>query len=348
MKKRNIRCKFCGSFSVLRNGKRKLKNGFVERFYCSDCRKYFTLRIRQNSQIGFHEKVTITRTHLEGRTSIRTIARHSERSKTTISKVINEITSQCVSAAWVASNLHPKWSGYLALDGKMIRVWDWTAKHFRYSKEEKRWLHKMSLLIALDLGTLDIPDHHLGSDETTIDLIMFLRSLKSLGYPLKGYISDGNKDIEKAVKMVFGQVPHQLCITHFLKNLREKLRQEKIAEFQYQDAYRSISQGLKPKYLRVPEDLFTFKRVKELPSTNQQIENLNRFLMLRLKTIGQFQSFPSARNYCNALTLMRRFIAFTDCRDKTRNHRAPLTLADCNIKELDYLTLQNIRRKLVR
>ena len=344
MKKRSVRCEKCGSISTLRNGHRKLRRGFIERFYCRDCKGYFTLRINSNSRVGFAEKVRITRTHLEGRTSIRTIARHSERSKTTVSKVIHEVSCQCVSPAWIARNLNPRWSGYLALDGKMIRVWDWAAKHFRYTREEKRWLHKMSLLLALDLGTLDIPDHHLGDDETAIDLIIFLQSLKKLGYPLKGYISDGNKDIEKAVKMTFGKVPHQLCIRHYLEGLKEKLGREEIAEFQYRDACQSLLAGARPKYLKVPSELFTYRKVKQLPPTNQQIENLNRYLMLRLKTIGQFQSFQSARDYCNALTLMRRFIAFTDCRDKTKNNKAPLVIAGCNVNGLDYLALGKIRR----
>lgn len=348
MIKRHVRCKKCDSLSTYRNGRRKLKQGFVEKFYCRDCKGYFTLRVEPYSQIGFRQKVDLARAHLEGRTSIRTIARHSGHSKTTVSKAISEVTGQCVSAAFIARNLNPQWPGYLALDGKMIRVWDWAAKHFRYTKEEKRWLHKMSLLVALDLGTLDIPDHHLGSDETAIDLIMFLQSLKKLGYPLKGYISDGNKDIERAVGKVFGKVPHQLCIRHYLVNLRDKLGREEIAKFQYEDACQALSQGAKPKYLKVPDDLFTFRKVKQLPTTNQQIENLNRYLMLRLKTIGQFQSFQSARNYCNALTLMRRFIPFTDCRDKSKNHKAPLLIAGCDIKGLDYLNLQKFRRKLVR
>ena len=339
MKKRRFSCKYCGSLSTKRNGQRKLKKGFVECFYCFSCKKYFSTRLQPRTQIGFREKVEITRRHLEGRTSIRTIARHTGRSKTTVSKVITEVTNQCASAAWVARNFRPQWSGYLALDGKMIRIWDWAAKHFRYTREEKRWLHKMSLLLALDLGTLDIPDHHLGSDETAIDLIMFLQSLKNLGYPLKGYISDGNEDITRTVERVFGRVPHQLCIRHYLENLKDKLWRKEIAKFQYEDACQSLLQGVKPKYLKVPNDLFTYREVKQLPSANQQIENLNRYLMLRLKTIGQFQSFQSAKNYCNALTLMRRFTAFTDCRDKTKNHKAPLLIAGCDVEELDYLTL---------
>ena len=344
MKKRKFRCINCGSLSTKRNGRRKLQKGNIECFYCYDCKKYFSTRLKARSRVGTREKVDLTRRHLEGRTSIRTIARHTGHSTKTVCNSIQEITGQCVSAAWIATNLKPEWSGYLALDGKMIRVWDWAAKHFRYTKEQRRWLHKMSLLLALDLGTLDIPDHHLGDEETAIDLILFLRSIRELGYPLKGYISDGNKDIERAVRRVFGKVPHQLCIRHYMQNLKDKLSEGKIAEFEYHDACQSLQQGVKPKYLKVPRDLFTFKVVEQLPPTNQQIENLNRYLMLRLKTIGLFHSFPSAKCYCNALTLMRRFIAFTDCRDKAKNNKPPLELAGCNVKGLDYLMLRKSSR----
>lgn len=212
----------------------------------------------------------------------------------------------------------------------------WAAKYFRYSKAERRWLHKMSLLIALDLKTLDIPTHHLGDDETTIDLVLMLKELKGMDYPLKGYVTDGNDDIRKAVELVFGKgIPHQLCLTHYLRNLRKKFNDELITERQYQDAYRAISSGAKPTLLPVSDELFTYRTTPGLPPTNQQLENLIRFFNLRLKTLNQFQSWQTARDYCNALTLMRRFTKFTDCRNKAKNHHAPLELATVNLDNLN-------------
>jgi len=259
-------------------------------------------------------------------------------------KAVHDVTGQCVSAAWIAEELQPQWGGYLALDGKIIRVWEWAAKHFRYTVHQKGWLHKMTMLIALDLETLDIPIHHLGDEETTIDLVLLLRELKQVNYPLKGYVSDGNEDIKKAVELVFGSgIPRQLCLTHFLRNLRVRLREEKITERQYRDAYQALSTGLKPKLLRVPDDLFTHRTSPGLPPTNQQLENLIRYFNLRLKTINQFHDWRTAKDYCNALTLMRRFTKFTDCRDQTKNHHAPLELAGVDITNLDYLNLKSNR-----
>lgn len=316
----------------------------VQRILCVNCGRSFNLRHYPRARITYHRRVTLTRAHLEGRTSIRTLARHTGHSTTTVMKSIHTVTGQCVGVAWIANRLKPQWSGYLALDGKVIRVWDWAAKHIRYTKKERRWLHKMTLLVALDLQTLDVPTHHVGSEETMIDLVMFLESLRNFGYPLKGYISDGNSDIPRAVERVFGRgIPHQLCIRHFLQNLRVKLREETIAPEVYHDACQRITTGQQPRYIKVPSTVFTYQTVPALPRTNQACENLFRFFSLRLKTIGQFHEWATARDYCNALVLMRRFTPFTD-RKGQPNGQAPLELAGCNIKGLDYLTLGKINR----
>lgn len=348
--KKHVKCIKCGSLKTVRNGTRKVGKQKVKRFLCKNCSHYFCLRQNPGIRTSYFQKVKITRTHLEGRTSIRTIACHENMSKTTIIKAIHEVTSQCVSAAWIATNLNPKWSGFLGIDGKMIRVWDWAAKHFRYTKEQKRWLHKMSLIACLDLGTLDVPIHHLGSEETSIDLKMCLEQLKSIGYPLKGYVTDGNRDIKKIVEMVFGQVPHQLCVIHFLKNLRAKMGVGIISEKQYTDAKYHILKGEKPRFLRVPTDLFTYKSIKGLPRTDQATENFFRFVSLRTKTLNVFRNWKTATDYLNALILYRRFKKFDSCKSKNKsfNGYAPLELAGCNIDNLDYLDLKKISRRLVR
>lgn len=337
MAKRHVRCKFCDSLSTKRNGtygKRKL-----QRFLCLSCNKSFSFRAEMNAQVTMRQKVALTKTHLEGRSSIRTIAEDTGHSTTTVVSAIHEVTAKCVTAAWIAENLKPEWSGYLALDGKVIRVWDWSAKHFRYSKEEKRWLHKMSLLLALDLGTLDLPCHLLGVEETKIDLVMLLQLLKAIGYPLRGYVSDGNEDISRAVEHVFGKdIPRQLCVSHFLRNLRRRFKDGELSQKVYQDAKRRIRAGKRPRFLVVPEALFTYQLIPGLPRTNQQVENCIRYFNLRLKTIGLFHSWQTATSYCNALVTMRRFKKFTDRKNKP-NGKAPLELAGCNIKGIKYLEL---------
>lgn len=347
--KKHQRCIFCAGLHTRRNGYiTRTEKESLTRFRCCDCKKSFTLGTEKGLVVSRKKRVDITRANLEGRTSMRTLARHNGYSKTTICNIIHRVTGECVSTAWIARALKPQWGGYLALDGKVIRVWDWATKHFRYTKAQRRWLHKMSLLIALDLETLDIPNHHLGDEETTFDLTLMLKGLKAMRYPLKGYVTDGNEDIKRAVELVFGSdIPHQLCVRHYLENLKVRLREEKISILQYQDASQALLNGARPKLLPVPNDLFTYRTVTQLPSTNQQMENLIRYFNLRLKTLNQFHNWRTARDYCNALTLMRRFTKFTDCRNPNKNHKAPLELANADISGLDYLDLEKHTR-LVR
>lgn len=337
--KKHIKCTSCGSLKTKRNGWRvRDHQDRLQRFFCLDCNKSFSLGFHPKSRISQADKIKITKTHLEGRTSIRQIKRDTGYAKQTISNAIEETISNCVSSAWVAHQLSPSWGNYLAVDGTYIRVWDWSARHFRYTKEQARFLHKLVWLVALDLKTLDIVHHHLGDEESMIDLMMFYEQIKKNGYWLKGLVSDGNPDIPRAAGKVFDhRFSRQLCIRHYMKNLRTKLTEGDLTPNQYQNYCQDILAGrLNPS---LPKDLFTHTKISELPRTNQQIENLFRQTKLRLRSIGQFNSISSASRYLNAWTLMRRFTPFTDSRDLAKNNKAPLELAGCDISGLDYLNL---------
>lgn len=144
--------------------------------------------------------------------------------------------------------------------------------------------------------------------------------------------------------MVFGEkIPHQLCQIHYLKNLRDKVRDGKLLESQYREAKKKLPKGERPSFL-VPDELFTYLDHPGLPKTNQPIENLNRFLKLRLKTIGSFYSWQTATWYCDALVAHRRFLKFTDRKNKQPNGKAPLELAGCDIKNWDYLSKMKSNR----
>jgi transposase-like protein len=338
--KKHVKCLWCLSLNTKRSGKRKIAKRWIQRFYCRQCGHIFSFR-HSPGKLSWFEKVNLTRTHLEGRSSYRTIARHTGHSKTTVCKVVNEVIAKCPAPTWIAEKFKPKWTGYLALDGKSIRVWDWSAKHFDYTQAERRWLHKLCLLLAMDLGTLDLPYHDLDEEETAIDLILLLRGLKELNYPLKGYVSDGNPDIPKAVKKVFGpNVPHQLCVRHFLQNLRVKMNDPEypLTNENYRRICHIVLTGQETRDPTLPKELFTYRHFPALPRTNQQIENCFRYFSLRLKTINMFQNIQTAKNYLNALVLQRRFTAFTD--SKYLKGKSPLELAGCDVRKIDYLKLK--------
>ena len=97
--KKHVRCVLCSSLNTQRWGqfKRPDKDP-LQRFKCLGCQKTFTTGFDESCSIDRKERVSITRTHLEGRTSIRTLARQTGHSKTSICDAIHKVTRECVSA----------------------------------------------------------------------------------------------------------------------------------------------------------------------------------------------------------------------------------------------------------
>ncbi len=337
--KKHLKCPRCLCLQTKRNGKRIVHGRKIQKFRCLKCNHTFSKRITKG-KLTANEKVNIARTHLEGRTSIRQLVRDTGLAKQTIQNAIYEVVKNCAGSAFISKYLKPSWGGNLIVDGTTIRVFDWSAKHFHYNKEEKRFLHKLIWIVALDLETLDIVHQYLGEEETMIDLILFFREIKNIGYDLKGLVSDGNTDIKRSAQMVY-KIPfnHQLCTTHFVRALRARLREEKLSSERYEELKKAVYQETWIPGL--PKELFTYQKFKELPKTNQQIENLFKQLKLRTHSINQFHSYDTAKSYLTAWSLARRFTPFTDCRNKYKNHKAPLELAGCNIKGLNYLDLKS-------
>ena len=309
-------------------------------------------------------KRKITRAYIEGRSSYRALARFFRLDKNTVFKAVLEILSELVDSDFISFHFHPKWSGILSVDGKYIRIFDWSARHFHLSSKEKKAAHKGSFLAGVDVLTKDIPHHHLGDEETMIDLTMFFKTLKQIGYPLRVLITDGNTDIERAARHVYGDMfKVQLCHKHFIDTLNHYLKDERKemkgeTERMIENIRASIAKGeglpltsikteTQEKILRYYQKnrhkLFLWTTLRGVPKTNNHIENLFRQLNLRLKTVNIFQTRTTAEKYLNALVLARRFTAFTDCkgRNKFNNGKAPLELAGCDIKDFDYLTLKS-------
>ena len=233
--KKPVRCSWCLSLKTHRWGTRKVQGRSIQKFKCLCCGHIFSGRLTKGHLSG-RAKAELTRRHLEGRTSIRQLIRDTGHSSHTILSAIHQTVDQTVSTAWVAGQLRPNWGGQLAVDGTVIRVWDWSAKYFRYSKEQRRFLHKMVWLVALDLQTLDIVHHHLADEESMIDLILFYQQVQKNGYPLKGLVSDGNPDIRRAAQRVFGDsFDYQQCVRHYLEKLRRDFRDQSLSERQYVD-----------------------------------------------------------------------------------------------------------------
>lgn len=323
----------------------------------------------------------ITRESLE-RASIRILARRYRKTKKTILTIVHRVTHLLPDSLTIAAKFRPAWSGVLVFDGKVVKVYDPLAEKIEaqyFTAGEYRALHRRRWLCGVDFGTGDLPHYALAESENKIDLVLYFQTLKALHYPLVAVVSDGNPYIIEAARFVYGeQLIWQRCTRHFIEDLKRLLpteegkenerseleglilRMQRVIEADTLDEsseplielrryYRQCQSILKPSLAKM------FKKAKpdltahllhpelHLPHTSNDIENLFKQLMLRLKSIGRFHHQEYARSYLNAWALMRRFTPFTDCRNgrKYRNKKAPLELAGCEIKNIDPLKLRN-------
>lgn len=286
-------------------------------------------------------------------------------------QIVHQVTSIVKDSAWIAENFKLSWSGVLAVDGKSIRVYNHLAKKLdlsKLTKLERMYLHKKTWICGIDYGTGDLPHYDLADEETMIDLVLFFRVLKQIGYPLRVLVSDGNEEIIRAARKVYGSTfLHQLCTRHFTEGLKRKMREgglefdqktnelliliqctieadtlevslENFEKLRRKKVTHPVQHEILQTFYEQMNKLTTHLQYQELniPHTSNDIENLFRQLNLRLKTIGIFGSFQHARNYLKAWALWRRTTKFTDCRGarKTRNGRMPLELA-CRTKLVD-------------
>jgi len=311
---------------------------------------------------------------------VRILARRYGKTRKTVIRAIHRITASLPDSAFIQRRFLPRWSGVLVFDGKVVRVYDKLSsmlKNSSFSEDELRWMNKMRWLIGVDHGTGDLPHYDIAKEESRIDLILYFRMLKELGYPLKALICDGNEEIPRAAKFVFGDdVIIQLCTRHFMEGLRRLIGEEqeprrrakldallrhiqgvieaKDIERANERQKRLISFSRTIRHPLKETVMQTFHRHEEeltahllhpklkLPHTSNDAENLIRQLNQRLKSLGRFFHQSYARDYLNAWMLLRRFTPFTDCKGTRtyRNGKAPLELAGCDIKHIDPLSLR--------
>jgi transposase-like protein len=107
-------------------------------------------------------------------------------------RIVDRLGESCKSPVQVAKELHPRWSGMLGLDTKVVKV----------RGEE------MYLLIAVDIVTQDTVDYWLATQENLITLELFLKELRDeIGYSPKLAVIDLDQTWREAVETVFPYVP---------------------------------------------------------------------------------------------------------------------------------------------
>lgn len=115
-------------------------------------------------------------------------------------RIVDRLGEGCKSPVQVAKELHPRWSGMLGLDTKVVKV-----------RGEERFL-----LMAVDIATQDAVDSWLATQENLVTLELFLKEIRDeIHYVPKFAVIDLDQTWREAAESVFPYVPIQLCVVHF-------------------------------------------------------------------------------------------------------------------------------------
>jgi len=249
-----------------------------------------------------------------------------------------------------------RWSGILNIDGKYVKV--------------KGYKKKIPFIWSVDYLIHDFPSYVLACSENEQAFLKLFRILKTINYPLQIVICDDVVSLKKALKQYYPKAKIQLCHTHYIENIRQKIH------FRTTDIYHHFFHSLIKHVFTEPQNnkekeegllyvlenrtnnneilqsiivdiakkynyLFAYENINHCPKTNNIIESFNSHLNGRLKTIKGFQSFKSAERWLNAYLIRRRTKPFTDCKGKFKKFNRKMPLQNSIKKQADWPDILN-------
>jgi len=359
--KRHQRCPYCGSLDTKRHGVKILRcqrpnrtHMRHQRWYCKQCSRTFTLPY--NSYLPQLDQRAIE-LYFDTGTSYRAVGRTLQMRPMTAYNRIIRMGFNSKSPLEVSLELKPQWSGYLIVDGDSILIGK----------------HKESFLLGVDAYSQDIPHAILAEHEDGMNWMYFFLVLKdSIRYPLKGIISDGDPAIQEAREAVFPEVPWQLCVRHFEKEidrfLRYRFTQKRgywreidrflrvVHEMLYAESFGeaqkyllaiSIDPGFKQagllavieKIKKKFPNLVTYYFHPGMPRTSNIAEGVISRLDAKINQADGYKCHHTCWATLKMLITRYRFKKFTDCRKKNRhkNGKSPLQLAKVDTQNIKWI-----------
>jgi len=357
---RKKHCIFCNSLNTKRYGTRSKKrntsfgkrNLYYQRWYCNDCKRAF--KPDQDHPVNFSMQIRACELYYDSEASYRAVSRQLGIAPYRIFKIINTLGANCKSTVDVASELKPRWSGYLFIDEKSIFI------------KGVEWF----LLLAVDLKTQDIVHWDLVSRENEVNVAWFLIIIKMvIKYPFKGVISDLLPEFFGTVRWLLPGIPHQFCTYHayratefylkyhytggnrlwaerFLlitriicrcKALSTALRAIGYLE-RHQDELRQAKLIKRMNILRIrfPNLIKRFKDHNLRPDNNI-VENVIKQLNQKFKKVAGFEFYETAYNSIKLLVMRYRFHTFNCSRIPGNNGRCPLELAGIDTSNINWV-----------
>lgn len=249
---------------------------------------------------------------------------------------------------WITGSFCERFSRILNVDGKFVKV--------------RGYEKKIAFIYALDYLSHDIVAGVLAVGESYEAFLKLFNILKEIGYDPKVVVSDETPALPLALERVFPSCFQQLCLTHYVENIRILLKirtEEKYRSFfnEMSEIFKSnlslqhrlfVLSSLEEKYahdfliVSTIEDiflkydrLFRFEKIQDCPKSNNIIEAFNSHLQGRLKTIKGFKSFGGAERWLNAWMIRRRTKPFTDCEGRFK-----ILNGKCSLEETIYEKLK--------
>lgn len=225
-------------------------------------------------------------------------------------------------------------SGILIMDGKYIKV--------------KGFKQKIPWLYGIDYVTHDILFGLVSAAEDIETFETFFKLVKQLNYPLQIVVADDRSSLPIGLKRVYPDIPVQLCLNHYIENIRQQLHIR--TDVTHQHFFNSLKQHVFDEYIddahldaalhhvltercdnillrqdivmtiaRRRQELFVYKKIPQCPNNTNLIELFNSHFNARLKTLKGFKTEEHALLWLNGLLIRRRTKPFTDCSPKFKH-----------------------------
>jgi transposase-like protein len=249
-------------------------------------------------------------------------------------------------------------SGILIIDGKYVKV--------------KGFKQKIPWIYAIDYVTHDILFGLVSAAEDTETFETFFKLVHQLHYPLQIVVADDRSSLPIGLKRVFPNIPVQLCLNHYIENIRKQLHirtevthqhffnslKKHVFDDHVDDAHLDVAlrHVLTQRCDNIPlrqeivttisqrrKELFAFKTIPDCPNNTNLIELFNSHFNARLRTLKGFKTEPHALLWLNALILRRRTKPFTDCSQKFKHLNGKCSLQQSlkpNLKFPEFLGLK--------
>lgn len=347
---RRKRCAHCQSLKTRKHGFIHRRRRYPDRtvikiirWLCFTCKKTFS----QAPQSTPRRAQRATELYFDARASYRNVAKVLGTHRMTTYTDVQAICRKAKGPLELSLEHPLRWSGYLLIDSNTLNV---------FNGHEQ-------LLAGVDAITRDIPNAILVRNESAANWAQFLESFRdNLAYPIKAVISDGDPVILRAVKDVFPNVPHQMCVRHFEQDMFRYLRYrphrptvdiKRTRVFMY-FLHRVLYSSTLDEYL-FSLDVLRFHPVlkhpdfrdaisslerhysyltprfsdRAIPRTTNIVENVFSQLDLKFNPIVKFRSHETAWNTAKLLLSWYRFKRFSSCqkRHAINNGKSPLELA---------------------